>query len=116
MKIEELTDQDVLNFLMTSDFEGDYSPTELKYLLVKSRYFYRLSQGRREQLKQESKGIIESLEKDIDLLKYNISELNKSNQVLNDEIYQMKNRKLSFMERLTGQIITKKIKELKDAN
>ncbi len=36
MKISELNDEDVLNFLMTSEFtEGDYSPAEFKYLLTK---------------------------------------------------------------------------------
>ena len=43
MTISELSDEDVLNFLMTSEFTDDYSPAELKYLLVKcknkSHYF-----------------------------------------------------------------------------
>jgi hypothetical protein len=33
--ISELKDDEILEFLMTSEFEDDYSPTELKYLLVK---------------------------------------------------------------------------------
>ena len=44
--ISELTDEEILDFLMTSDFEDSYSPEELKYLLLKWRYFYRLHQGR----------------------------------------------------------------------
>ena len=39
--ISELKDEEIMEFLMTSEFEDDYKPEELKYLLVKFRYFYR---------------------------------------------------------------------------
>ena len=42
--ISELTDEEILDFLMTSDFEDSYSPDELKYLLLKWRYFVIRSQ------------------------------------------------------------------------
>ena len=47
--ISELKDDEILDFLMTSDFEDDYSPSELKYLLIKWRYFYRLLHGQSDQ-------------------------------------------------------------------
>ena len=53
MNIKELTDTDILDFLMTSEFEDNYSPEELKYLLTKWRYFYRLSHGKYNRLKDE---------------------------------------------------------------
>ena len=37
--ISELKDDEILEFLMTSEFEGDYSPVELKYLLIKKHYY-----------------------------------------------------------------------------
>ena len=41
MNIKKLTNDETLDFLMTSEFENNHSPDELKYLLVKWRYFYR---------------------------------------------------------------------------
>jgi len=75
MTISELSDEDVLNFLMTSEFTDDYSPTELKYLLVKWRYFYRLSQGRNEQIKVKGEGDIQQLENEKVVLNNTISQL-----------------------------------------
>jgi dTDP-4-amino-4,6-dideoxygalactose transaminase len=44
--ISELNDDEILEFLMTSDFEGDYKPGEFRYLLNKWRYFYRILHSR----------------------------------------------------------------------
>jgi hypothetical protein len=105
MKISELNDEDVLNFLMTSEFDGDYSPTELKYLLVKWRYFYRLSQGRNEQLKTYTDGEIEKLNEEVKLRN------NLHNNLLvkvvdkDNLINTLKNRELSLKERFKGKII-----------
>jgi hypothetical protein len=69
MKISELNDEDILNFLMTSEFEGDYSPEELKYLLVKWRYFFRLFQGRSEQSKMNLEDKILKIEEQLEIKK-----------------------------------------------
>ena len=50
---------------MTSDFEGDYSPTELKYLLTKWRYFYRILNGKSDRDVQKLEGDVQSLENQI---------------------------------------------------
>ena len=60
--ISELKDDEILEFLMTSDFEGDYSPTELKYLLTKWRYFYRILNGRSDRDVQKLEGDVQKLE------------------------------------------------------
>lgn len=105
MRISELNDEDVLNFLMISEFEGDYSPTELKYLLVKWRYFYRLSQGRNEQLKNHTDGEIQKLNEEVKLID------NQKNNLLvkladkDNLIHTLKNRNLSLKERFKGKII-----------
>ena len=65
--ISELKDEEILEFLMTSEFEGDYSPVELKYLLIKWRYFYRLVNGRLERVTTDSEGKIKKLNTDINL-------------------------------------------------
>jgi hypothetical protein len=103
--ISELADDEILEFLMTSDFEDSYSPEELKYLLIKWRYFYRLHQGRFERTKIDAEGNIKLLENEINSLK------NESNLLLSqiaerqNIIDSMRNRKLTLKERWSGKII-----------
>ena len=52
--ISELRDEEILDFLMTSDFEQEYKPEEFKYLLMKWRFFYRILNGRYELQKTNS--------------------------------------------------------------
>jgi hypothetical protein len=105
MKISELNDEDVLNFLMTSEFTDDYSPAELKYLLVKWRYFYRLSQGRNEQIKVKGEGDVQKLEYDKELLNNTIGQLSLRVLEKDDLINSLKNRDLTWKERWSGKII-----------
>jgi hypothetical protein len=105
MKISELNDEDVLNFLMTSEFTDDYSPAELKYLLVKWRYFYRLSQGRNEQIKVKGEGDVQQLEYDKELLNNTIGQLSLRVLEKDDLINSLKNRDLTWKERWSGKII-----------
>lgn len=105
MTISELSDEDVLNFLMTSEFTDDYSPAELKYLLVKWRYFYRLSQGRNEQIKLKSEGDIQELENQKTILNNTISQLSLRVLEKDNLINSLKNRKLTWKERFSGKII-----------
>lgn len=105
MTISELNDEDVLNFLMTSEFTDDYSPAELKYLLVKWRYFYRLSQGRNEQIKVKGEGDVQQLENDKEILNNTINQL--SFRIIDKDklINSLKDRKLTIKERWSGKII-----------
>jgi hypothetical protein len=105
MPISELSDEDVLNFLMTSEFIDDYSPVELKYLLVKWRYFYRLSQGRNEQIKVKSEGDIQQLENEKNILNNTISQLSLRVLEKDDLINSIRNRELTWKERFSGKII-----------
>jgi hypothetical protein len=105
MKISELNDEDVLNFLMTSEFTDDYSPAELKYLLVKWRYFYRLSQGRNEQIKVKGEGDVQQLEYDKELLNNTIGQLSLRVLEKDDLINSLKTRDLTWKERWSGKII-----------
>jgi hypothetical protein len=104
--ISELKDDEIMDFLMTSDFSDDYKPEELKYLLVKWRYFYRVLHGKYELQKTDSqqetkllKDSNEALNNEIQRLKFELS--NRDNL-----IHSLKNRKLTFKERLSGKIIT----------
>ena len=107
MRISELSDEDVLNFLMTSEFEGDYSPEELKYLLVKWRYFFRLFQGRNEQTKMSLEDTILKVEEQLEIKKKSEFDLQVELAKKEDLFSSIKNRNLTFKERWTGKIITK---------
>jgi hypothetical protein len=103
--ISELKDDEILEFLMTSDFEDDYSPTELKYLLVKWRYFYRLKNGSLERISTDLEGKIQQLE--TKLKTEESKNLNLQIQLADSQnvIDSMKNRNLTFKERWSGKII-----------
>lgn len=106
--ISELNDEQILDLLMTSEFEADLSPTEFKYLLTKWRYFYRMLHGRFERTKDDLNFEIISKENELDNLKkqnYNIMVECADNQ---NTIHLLKNRKLTFKERLSGKIIERK--------
>ena len=107
MKISELNDEEILNFLMTSDFDGDYSPAELKYLLVKWRYFFRLFQGKNEQSKMSLEDTILKIEEQLEIKKKTEFDLQVELAKKEDMISSIKNRDLTFKERWTGKIIIK---------
>ncbi len=106
--ISELKDDEILEFLMTSEFEGDYSPTELKYLLTKWRYFYRILNGRLDRDVQKLEGDLQTIENQIKTKDLQIGNL--KNEIINkdDIITTMKNRNLTFKERWSGKIILNK--------
>jgi len=105
--ISELKDDEILEFLMTSEFEDDYSPAELKYLLVKWRYFYRLKQGNLERKTVDFEGKIQTLENKIKVLENEKTNLQIQVADKQNVIDSMKNRNLTFKERWSGKIILK---------
>ena len=105
MNIKKLTNDETLDFLMTSEFENNHSPDELKYLLVKWRYFYRLLYGRYERIKTDSIGEIEMMKNSLDLLNLEKSKLLIEIQNIDSEITSIKNKKLTWKERIKGRII-----------
>lgn len=106
MKIKELLDDEILDFLMTSEFEDNYSPDELKYLLQKWRYFYRLFNGKFDRYKSDSEFTIESLMDQIKSLNNDRNIFQMKIAEKEDVINSLKNRKLTWKERFTGKIIT----------
>lgn len=102
--ISELRDEEILEFLMTSEFEGDYSPEELKYLLIKWRYFYRLANGKIERVSTDSEGTIRKLKTDIDILNTKINNISVESANKDNLINSLTSRKLTFKERLSGKI------------
>lgn len=105
MKISELNNEEILNFLMISEFEENYSPSELKYLLMKFKFFYRVSQARNEQIKLSYETILDNLQEVIDLKSLNEAYLQSQIVKKDESIESLKQRKLTWTERITGKII-----------
>ena len=102
--ISELTEEEILEFLMTSDFENEFKPGEFKYLLLKWRYFYRVIHGKHDLLKIDSKYEISKHEERIKFLDKEIQSLQLMLFERNEQLAQIKTRKLSISERLKGKI------------
>jgi hypothetical protein len=97
-------DDDILDYLMTSNFDDNLSPEELKSLLIKFRQFYRISANRFTNIELERKKFYS----DLDLIKStNESKINEMKilyENLNTKYNGLIERKLSFKERLFGKI------------
>jgi hypothetical protein len=106
--ILELNDEEILELLMTSEFSVDLTPKELRYLLYKYRYFYRLLHGRLNRVKTDNEGIIEDLNLKISYLNNSITGLQIEKANKENTIHGLENRKLTWRERLSGKIITNK--------
>lgn len=105
--ISELKDDEILEFLMTSDFEQDYKPEEFRYLLLKWRYFYRLLHGKYEMNKTDFDHEIKTINNELKTKNDLLFNTQKENSKLQDNLHLIKNRRLTFKERLTGKIIIK---------
>jgi hypothetical protein len=104
--ISELSDDEILDLLMTSEFENNLSPVEFKFLLKKWRYFYRLQNGRLERTKDDLEFQVQKMKDDADGVRKENYKLLIDSAQKDDLIHQMKNRKLTWKERWTGKIIT----------
>lgn len=102
--ISELKDEDILDFLMNSELDGDYSPEELKYLLLKWRYFYRHLHGKLSRVKDDNASEVNQLSEEILNLKNQIMQLQMSAVKTEETVKNLKNKKLTWKERFLGKI------------
>lgn len=107
MKVQDLSETDIMNYLMTSEFNEGLNPDEFKFLLYKFRYNYRLLYAKNESIKVK----LEKLEMDLEANKFsyqkNINDLNSKKEEVEIKYESLKNRKLSWKERIKGKIILK---------
>jgi len=106
--ISELNDDEILDLLMTSEFDSDLSPTEFKFLLRKWRYFYRLQNGRMERIKDDLTHKAECLKGDLESIRKEKYAIMVDCARKEEQISQLKSRKLTFKERWSGKIIENK--------
>jgi len=102
--IKELSDENILDFLMTSDLNDEYKPEELKFLILKFRYFYRILNGQFDRYKDVSDYDKNQLNNDIKLKSNHILKLESEKTELENLINSLKNKNLSFKERFKGKI------------
>lgn len=103
--ISELNDEEILDFLMNSDFEGDFKPEEFRYLLHKWKYFYRILHGRYELSKVNHEGEVRQLISEKETLSKSLFDVQVDSAKKEDTINSMKSRKLTLKERWSGKII-----------
>lgn len=94
-----LSENDILDYLMTSDFNEGLTQEESKFLLLKYRYFYRLIYSKNENLNMS----LEEIKKEFDSIKKDNEKLIEENRKVLLELESEKTRKLSWKERFFGQ-------------
>lgn len=102
--IKELSDENILDFLMTSDLNDEYKQEELKFLIFKFRYFYRLLNGQFDRYKDLSDYNKNQLNNDINLKSNHILKLESEKTNLENLIDSLKNKDLTLKERFKGKI------------
>lgn len=107
--ISELKDEEILEFLMTSDLNEQYRPEDYKYLIFKFKQFYKILYGKYQLYKDNTE--------------LGLKNLNESNEILNNQLQKqlienadLKNKidqlslpvKLTLKERIKGEFSPKK--------
>ncbi len=100
-----MTENDeILEYLMTSDFNENLNKDELKALLIKFREFYRYMYSVKDNKVIDRDFEIKKLKEDIEDKKEDITKLNFSKSELENERNLLKRRKLTFIERIKGKL------------
>ena len=106
--LTNLTENDIMNYLMTSEYNEGLTPEEFKFLLLKFRNFYRVSSGRIQILKDN----VESKDKEIAIIKSEtekqISKFKEETENAKTQLNKIVDKKLTFKERWHGKIIIDK--------
>lgn len=105
MNMEKFNDEDILNYLMTSDFNEGLNLQEFKFLLKKFRLYYRILKGKMDRLEVDFSGLSKSLSENKENYDSSIAILMQEKAKFQDIVDLLKSRKLSFKERWKGKII-----------
>lgn len=98
-----LNENEILDYLMTSDFNEGLTQEEFRFFLLKFRYHYRVLYSRLESQRY-------LLDEKIELVNELTDKINKLENLINlkdEEIKNEINRKLTLRERLTGKKLLK---------
>lgn len=107
--MKELSDEQILQYLMTSDLNENFRPEEYKFLIFKFRDFYKVLHGKHQLQKIQSEKIIFDLESSNKSLNSQISDFEiQKNIAINDLEAIPKEKKLTLKERISGKITIRK--------
>ena len=98
------TDEKILDYLMSSDYEENLSPEDLKFLLFKFKYYYRIVSGRTNNLVAEREQVINQLILSIEQKEIELKNLIQQNYSIKLEYDMLINKKLTLKERFFGKI------------
>jgi len=105
--MSKLSDEEILDFIMTSDYNEGLTLNELKFLLMKFRNFYRVLSStvssyidRIETLESQNKEIVLEL----NISKKNIDSILRKLENDQNKLKNILSKKLSWKERLTGKL------------
>jgi len=102
-----LSEEEILDYLMTSDFNEGLTPDEFTFLLLKFRYHYRLTRGKNESLFIGLESRIKEIENLRDNTKKEIESYKKKAEEAERKFNELRERKLTWRERFKGKIILK---------
>ena len=102
--IDKMSDEKILDLLMTSDFSEDYKPEGLKFLLTKFRYFYRLLEGKNNTMRVDKEGKLRNLSEKISQCQDELRESKIKLAKNKDFLDQLQNKSLSLSERIKGKL------------
>lgn len=106
--IQDFSEEDILNYLMVSEFNEGLTSEEFKFLLLKFRYYYRLTYSRKDSIKLEIDTLQAKLNYNQDIYNKNITNLSLEKEKLEKKYDELMNRKLTWKERIKGKIIINK--------
>lgn len=101
---QKFTNDEILDYLMTSDFNEELNTKELKALLLKFREFYRFMYGSKDNKIIDRDFQIKKLKEELESKENYITNILIEKVKLEEENISIRNRKLTFKERLTGKI------------
>ena len=105
MNMKELSDEEILQYLMTSDLNESFRLQEYKFLIFKFRDFYKILHGKQQLQKIQTDKIISEAESLNKALHSQISENEVQKNLAINELESIpKQRKLTLKERITGKI------------
>ena len=103
--MNELSDDEILQFLMTSDLNERFRPEEYKFLIFKYRDFYKILHGKYQLHKIQSEKIISDLQNSNQQLNSQITDFEVQKNIAINELESIpKERKLTFKERILGKV------------
>lgn len=103
--VNGLSENEILDFLMTSDFNEGLNLDELKFLLMKFRNFYRISSCSIVHYKERMENTLEEMSKQKDYFNGEINNIQNQKFLLEQKYNTLINKNLSWKERFKGKII-----------